>query len=114
MSKRIDTSAWPLSNEDRAYMLSRGREGELAELDRFHADLDNADLPRVEAPQLTDDVEIVDEPYNKWKVNELNDEINARNAEREDVDKIVTAGTNKADLVAALEADDIQNPVTPA
>lgn len=36
----------------------------------------------------------------------LQDEIDRRNEEREDDDKIVPDGTKKADLIAALQADD--------
>lgn len=39
-------------------------------------------------------------------VDELKDEIDKRNEGREDDAKIVPAGTKKADLVAALKADD--------
>jgi hypothetical protein len=108
MSRTIDTTQWPLSKEDREYMLSRGRESELADLDTFHASLKDPDLARVEAPAIT--VDQTDEPYTKWKVAELEEEIRLRNAEREDIDKIEPSSGVKADLVAALEADDTQNP----
>jgi hypothetical protein len=46
-----------------------------------------------------------DKPYYEWTVNELKEEVAARNEDRDEDDKIVT-GNLKADLVAALEDDD--------
>lgn len=45
-------------------------------------------------------------PYEEWTVDELRAEINTRNSERADEDKIHPESTLKADLIAALEADD--------
>lgn len=44
--------------------------------------------------------------YESQTVDELKAEIDRRNARRETEDQIVPDGTKKADLVAALEADD--------
>lgn len=44
--------------------------------------------------------------YNEWTNKRLKDEINSRNADRDEEDHIVPEGTNKPELVAALEADD--------
>lgn len=45
-------------------------------------------------------------PYEKWTVADLQDEIGVRNDGREEETKIKPASTLKADLIAALEADD--------
>lgn len=49
-----------------------------------------------------------DEPvgYDAQKVADLEAEIANRNEGRDEADQIVPAGTKKADLIAALEADD--------
>lgn len=45
-------------------------------------------------------------PYEKWTVADLQSEVNERNKERTEETKIKPASTLKADLIAALEADD--------
>lgn len=93
MSRQIDTTQWPLSKEDREYMLSRGREAELQRLeDQYNADQAAADTV----------VEEVAEPYEKWTVAELKDEAELR--------QLKVEGTAKKDYVAALEADDANTP----
>lgn len=46
-----------------------------------------------------------EEDYSTWKVDDLKAEIAERNADREEADQVSTEG-KKADLVAALVADD--------
>jgi hypothetical protein len=92
MSKTIDTTQ-PLSDEDRAYMMSRGREAEVARIDEQFA---GTEVDSYE-------VEVIDEPYEKWKVEELRDEVNVRNLD-------VKADAKKADLIKALEQHDKANP----
>jgi hypothetical protein len=45
-------------------------------------------------------------PYEKWKLEDLNTEVEARNADRPEGAKIKPASTLKADVIAALKADD--------
>lgn len=85
MSRQIDTTQ-PLSQADRDYMMTRGREAEVARIDaQFGVD--------------SYDEEIVDEPYDKWKVEELRDEATARSL-------TVKPDAKKADLIKALEEND--------
>lgn len=51
-----------------------------------------------------------DEGYDALTVPALRDEISRRNEDRDEDDQIVPAGTLKADLTKALEADDNTNP----
>lgn len=55
-----------------------------------------------------DDVEGAAKPedYGAWTVAALEPEVASRNTDREDDDKVVPASGKKADLVAALVADD--------
>lgn len=56
---------------------------------------------------LFGDAEQVESPdYSKLTVNKLNAEIDDRNEDRDEADKIVPDGATKPHLVAALEADD--------
>lgn len=99
----------PLDDDTRKFLLSRGKDPLVAELDRqwenyqFRVnelkargewDEDEADSDVEEAP-----------PYETWKKQELIDEINERNNGREDADKIDATGT-KEDLARRLYADD--------
>lgn len=71
---------------------------------------DAATLPEGDTiDEADDEANDGDESYTSWKVAELETEIDARNEGREDDAKISKTG-NKADLVAALEADDEANP----
>lgn len=47
-----------------------------------------------------------EEGYESWKADELREEIDVRNKDRDEDDMIVPDGKKKADLIAALEADD--------
>lgn len=50
-----------------------------------------------------------EEPYDNWKVAELRDEVRLRNEQRADDAKLTPASDRKEDLVAALEADDVNS-----
>lgn len=92
MSKQIDTTK-PLSDEDRAYMLSRGREAELARLDaQFETVVDSYEDDDTETEEVA-------EPYEKWKVEELREEATLRNLD-------VKPTATKRELVKALEDND--------
>lgn len=47
-----------------------------------------------------------DEPYAGWSLADLKAELAARNADRPDDDQLVPLGAKKADVLAALVADD--------
>lgn len=57
-------------------------------------------------PVAEQEVVRISEGYDDHKVAVLEGEIKARNAERDEADHIVPDGTKRADLIAALEADD--------
>lgn len=94
MSRKIDTSG-PLNKADRDYMLSRGREMELARIDSTPVD---------EVDEVDEADEVV--PYEDMTVDMLKAEIESRNAENGPDEQIAPKGKNKADLIAALEEDD--------
>ncbi len=58
------------------------------------------------AGETSDDSSTSDEGWGGQKVDALKAEIEARNASRKDEDHVVPESNKKADLVAALEADD--------
>lgn len=101
MARNIDPKN--LSREDVIYVHDRPWL-----VDEFR--LQGFDLPSVEDfdneedAATEEDEETVD--YNDWTVARLKEEINRRNEDRDEDDEIVPDGTNKPDLVAALEADD--------
>jgi hypothetical protein len=84
MSMKIDTSQ-PLTDEIRQYLTDRGRLDVIAFMEQLEAERDSVI------------VEEVDEPYEKWKVEELRDEL--RNRKLSDEGK-------KDELVKRLESDD--------
>ena len=88
MSREIDIShPESLSDEDIAYLRARGRVNVIQMLD--------AQAKRRPAADVQ--VEDVDEPYEKWNVDELREELKNRG--------LSTEG-NKKDLVARLEEND--------
>jgi hypothetical protein len=54
----------------------------------------------------SDDEEEVETGYESWNVKQLRAEIENRNSEREDEETHISAAGKKADLIAALAADD--------
>jgi hypothetical protein len=99
----------PLSDENRKYLYSRGKDPMVAELDRQWENYQYRVQALKDAGEWEEDEESeeVEEapPYEQWKKAELIDEVNERNAGREDDDKIDSSGT-KDELVARLYADD--------
>lgn len=90
MSKTIEPAPF-LSEFDREYLIARGK---------------NPDDYIIETTEENED-EIP--PYSEWKVEALQREIADRNAERDDDEQIVaTDSRKKADLIAALEDDDLR------
>lgn len=97
----------PLSDENREFLTLRSKDTLIAALDREWANIENNQ-------QLTGGVEEEDEgeegfvevPYEKWKLQELKEEVVERNKDREDADKLPEDGKTKADLISVLEADD--------
>lgn len=110
MSRKIDTSR-ELSDEDREYLRSRGREQLVEQLDyearvnaaaearksQDHMSRVNDASPDVMSREPEDEVEEVDLPYHKWKKDELVEEATARG--------IDASGTVK-ELAERLEQDD--------
>ena len=135
MSRDIDTSDLSkLSKEDLVYLRDRGRltpeqERELLgginpepPQGRSIADTPNTGdvdvnntnpdkrqgKPDSENTQVGASGEELPDSYEDWKVAQLEAEIDARNSEREDDDKISPASGRKDDLIAALAADDAE------
>lgn len=99
----------PLSDENREFLVSRGKDTLINQLDREWANIKKAQ-DEAAAREMEEEVEIVDAPpYEEWTVTELKEEIDNRNVDRADDAKISSDG-KKADLVAALEADDEAHP----
>lgn len=102
MARDIDFSK-PLNADDAQYVQERQwliRDALNAGLEVTYADADETDT------EEGSDTEEVVETYNDWTVQQLTDEIEARNAQLDEDSQIEPAGKKKADLVAALEADD--------
>lgn len=102
MSRKIDVSnPENLSERDRNYLRSRGRNDLLAHLDymaRVNAAKDaRTETKRVRQPAEVIETEEVDEPYDQWKVGELRTELRNRN---------LSIDGGKDELVARLEAHD--------
>lgn len=96
----------PLSDDVRKFLYSRGKDPLVAELDRQYANYQFRVNELKDAGEWEEDEDVEDAPpYEQWKKPELVDEINERNADREDADKIDVSGT-KDELVARLYADD--------
>jgi hypothetical protein len=70
------------------------------------ADLMAGMVPVREGIQGEPSTEPDDEPYENWKVAELQEEVRLRNEQRDDDSKLAPASTRKEDLVTALEQDD--------
>lgn len=109
MSKQIDFEQ-PLSEEDTAYVLQREwmlRDAKLAgHTVILHGEEspEDGDEPESDDQNEEDGEEEID--YNDLKVDELNAEIDARNEEKDEDEQIVPESSKKADLIAALVADD--------
>lgn len=96
----------PLSDEHREWLIGRGKDTLINQLDRQWANIKKA---QDEAAAREAEEEVVEEeapPYEEWTNDELKEEIDTRNVDRADEAKISPASGKKADLVAALEADD--------
>lgn len=101
MSRQIDISnPESLSEDDRKYLIQRGRTQVLNQVD-YIARVDAARAAALAAQESEPEVvvEEVDEPYEKWKVDDLRNECRARDLSDEG---------SKADLVARLEANDAE------
>lgn len=123
MSRTIDLTE-PLSEEDRQYLLDRGREQQVFANDaKFSNDpeairralyipgtsVDKAEgVPETPDGPLDDDGESEDN-YETWTHDALQEEIRRRNAEddRDEEDHLAVSG-NKAELIARLREDDEQ------
>lgn len=95
----------PLTDEMRKFLIGRSKDTLIAECDEVWANLNN----RPEEESDEDDVETVEEveTYEQLNVTELKAEIDERNKDREEAEKIqVASNARKGDLIAALEADD--------
>lgn len=122
MSKQIDPTQ-PLSDFDKRYLEDRlidpaelGLEttilGEVPDAPEKGLTSDGTARYRAgtvptDVGQLTlDDEDEEDVPYSEWTNDELRAEVRARNANRAEADLIVPTADKKAQLIAALEADD--------
>lgn len=98
----------PLDDDTRKFLLSRGKDPLVAELDRQYENYQFR-VNELKAKGEWDDEEDAEveeaPPYETWKKQELVDEINERNNGRADADKIDANGT-KEDLARRLYADD--------
>lgn len=97
----------PLDDDTRKFLLSRGKDPMVAELDRQWENYQfRVNELKARGEWDEDDAEIEEAPpYETWKKQELIDEINERNDGRDDADKIDSSGT-KEDLARRLYADD--------
>lgn len=107
MSRKINTSR-PLSDADRAYLLSRGREQELHRIDTTTVELDEDNDPGPEDPGAPETPEDELPDYDEMTVDQLKAEIDARNegVDPESDEYVKPEGKNKPQLIAALVADD--------
>lgn len=101
----------PLSDEQRKFLYSRGKDPLVAELDRQYENYQFR-VNELKAKGEWDDDEDAGEieeapPYESWTKNELIAEIAERNEGR--VDDVIDAKGNKDELVARLYADDEAN-----
>lgn len=117
MSRNIDFSN-PLSEEDAEYVRQRDWMVRDAELSGFEVIWPGEDAEESEKTTSTDETgtetgaaaeeeETEEVDYNDLTVSDLQEEIAARNEERDEDDQIeVDSKAKKADLITALEADD--------
>jgi hypothetical protein len=97
----------PLTDEMRKFLIGRSKDTLISECDEVWANLNNR--PDEEEVESNEDVEVVEEveTYEQLNVTELKAEIDERNKDREEAEKIqVASNARKGDLIAALEADD--------
>jgi hypothetical protein len=95
----------PLTDEMRKFLIGRSKDTLIAECDEVWANLNN----RPEEESVEEDVETIEEveTYEQLNVTELKAEIDERNKDREEAEKIqVASNARKGDLIAALEEDD--------
>ena len=91
----------PLTDSMRKFLIARSKDNLIRECDEVWTNLNNR--PDEDDEEENEEVE----SYSQLKKAELWDEIEERNKDREDEDKIdVPAGSNKETLIAALEEDD--------
>lgn len=95
MSRYVDPTK-PLSDEDRAYLLSRGYEEQVANQDRRFADGEDGEIEVPTELEVDDDLP----EYNEMSLGDLQDECRKR--------ELPITG-NKAQLVKRLEDDDAAN-----
>lgn len=91
----------PLTDKMREFLIARSKDNLIRECDEVWANLNNR-------PGETDEEETDEEfSYSELTKTELTSEINDRNKDREEEDKIVVpSGAKKDDLIALLEEDD--------
>jgi len=95
----------PLTDEMRKFLIARSKDNLIRECDEVWENLNNR--PDEEDGEDTGDEEF---SYNDLTKTELVSEINDRNKDRADEDKIVVpSGAKKDDLIALLEEDDDAN-----
>jgi hypothetical protein len=96
----------PLTDKMRDLLVKRSKDTLIAECDEVWANLNNRPA------EESNEEEIVEvETYGELTIPELKAEIDDRNKERDEDDKIkVDSKARKEDLIAALEADDDDNP----
>ena len=99
----------PLTDEDRDYLMARGNEALVAQIDQMYPS-DSGEEPAEADPEPGGEQV---KPYEEWTVADLQAEIDARNkAALEDNPSAVAmsrTGT-KAELVARLKENDAQQP----
>jgi hypothetical protein len=95
----------PLTDKMREYLTKRSKDSLIQECDAVWANLMNK--PDEEEVEESDE----EFSYSELKKQELVAEIDDRNKDRAEEDKIVIpSGSNKADLIALLETDDLEEP----
>lgn len=97
MSRKVDPNN--LQDGDVEYLRDRGR---LHEIEDYVE-------PEPEQDDSTEDDDEGEFSYEDLTVDQLKEEIALRNSEYDEDEQIVPDGTKKAELIAALEADDDSN-----